>query len=75
MAGTVCILVRQVTEGLGKDRFKPWLVSQGFTKKSTIGSSWIISYLSVIAPQGGSRNVIFVGSGYLTQHELHRLGL
>jgi di/tricarboxylate transporter len=25
-------------------------------------------------PQGGSQNVIFVGSGYLTQGELYRLG-
>jgi DASS family divalent anion:Na+ symporter len=29
----------------------------------------------VITPQGGSQNVIFVGSGYLTQRELYRLGL
>jgi len=33
------------------------------------------SYFSVITPQGGSQNVIFVGSGYLTQSELYRLGL
>ena len=33
------------------------------------------SYFSVITPQGGSQNVIFVGSGYLTQKELYRLGL
>jgi len=33
------------------------------------------SYFSVITPQGGSQNVIFVGSGYLTQRELYRLGL
>ena len=32
------------------------------------------SYFSVITPQGGSQNVIFVGSGYLTQGELYRLG-
>lgn len=32
------------------------------------------SYFSVITPQGGSQNVIFVGSGYLTQRELYRLG-
>jgi divalent anion:Na+ symporter, DASS family len=31
-------------------------------------------YFSVITPQGGSQNVIFVGSGYLTQGELYRLG-
>jgi DASS family divalent anion:Na+ symporter len=33
------------------------------------------SYFSTITPQGGSQNVIFVGSGYLTQSELYRLGL
>jgi DASS family divalent anion:Na+ symporter len=33
------------------------------------------SYFSVITPQGGSQNVIFVGSGYLTQGELYRLGI
>lgn len=33
------------------------------------------SYFSTITPQGGSQNVIFVGSGYLTQIELYRLGL
>ena len=33
------------------------------------------SYFSVITPQGGSQNVIFVGSNYLTQSELYRLGL
>jgi DASS family divalent anion:Na+ symporter len=32
------------------------------------------SWFSTIAPQGGSQNVIFVGSGYLTQGELYRLG-
>lgn len=32
------------------------------------------SYFSVITPQGGSQNVIFVGSGYLTQSELYKLG-
>ena len=32
------------------------------------------SYFSVITPQGGSQNVIFVGSNYLTQPELYRLG-
>ena len=31
------------------------------------------SYFSVITPQGGSQNVIFVGSGYLTQGALYRL--
>ena len=33
------------------------------------------SYFSTLTPQGGSQNVIFVGSGYLTQVELYRLGL
>jgi len=32
------------------------------------------SYFSAITPQGGSQNVIFVGSGYLGQGELYRLG-
>jgi DASS family divalent anion:Na+ symporter len=32
------------------------------------------SYFSVITPQGGSQNVIFVASGYLTQRELYKLG-
>jgi DASS family divalent anion:Na+ symporter len=32
------------------------------------------SYFSVITPQGGSQNVIFVGSGYLPQSSLYRLG-
>ena len=33
------------------------------------------SYFSVITPQGGSQNVIFVGSGYLMQRELYWFGL
>src|SRR5512144_364905 len=33
------------------------------------------SYFSVITPQGGSQNVIFVASGYLNQRELYLLGL
>ncbi len=33
------------------------------------------SYFSTITPQGGSQNIIFVGSNYLTQGELYRLGL
>jgi DASS family divalent anion:Na+ symporter len=33
------------------------------------------SYFSVITPQGGSQNIIFVGCAYLTQSELYRLGL
>ena len=32
------------------------------------------SYFSVITPQGGSQNVIFAASGYLTQRELYQLG-
>jgi len=32
------------------------------------------SYFSAITPQGGSQNVIFVASGYLTQKELYKLG-
>jgi DASS family divalent anion:Na+ symporter len=32
------------------------------------------SYFSTITPQGGSQNVIFVGSNYLTQGELYWLG-
>ena len=33
------------------------------------------SYFSVITPQGGSQNVIFVTSNYLEQGELYKLGL
>lgn len=33
------------------------------------------SYFSVITPQGGSQNIIFVASAYLTQRELYKLGL
>ncbi len=32
------------------------------------------SYFSVITPQGGSQNIIFVASGYLKQRELYKLG-
>ena len=32
------------------------------------------SYFSVITPQGGSQNIIFAASGYLTQRELYQLG-
>jgi DASS family divalent anion:Na+ symporter len=32
------------------------------------------SYFSVVTPQGSSANVIFVGSGYLTQGELYKIG-
>jgi len=41
----------------------------------TFGLLFASSYFSVITPQSGSQNVIFVGSGYLTQPELYRLGL
>jgi DASS family divalent anion:Na+ symporter len=33
------------------------------------------TYFSSLTPQGGSQNVIFVGSNYLEQGELYRLGL
>src|SRR6187399_742688 len=33
------------------------------------------SYFSVITPQGGSQNINFAASGYLTQRELYKLGL
>lgn len=32
------------------------------------------SYFSIITPQGGSQNIIFVASGYLKQAELYKLG-
>ena len=32
------------------------------------------SYFSIITPQGGSQNIIFVASGYLKQGELYKLG-
>ena len=32
------------------------------------------NYFSVIAPQGSSANLLFAGSGFLTQDELYRLG-
>ena len=32
------------------------------------------NYFSAIAPQGSSANLLFAGSGYLTQGELYRLG-
>jgi DASS family divalent anion:Na+ symporter len=32
------------------------------------------SYFSVITPQGGSQNIIFAASGYLTQRELYLMG-
>jgi DASS family divalent anion:Na+ symporter len=33
------------------------------------------TYFSTLTPQGGSQNVLFVGSNYLEQRELYRLGL
>ncbi len=33
------------------------------------------NFFSVITPQGSSANLLFVGSGYLSQGELYRLGL
>jgi DASS family divalent anion:Na+ symporter len=33
------------------------------------------SYFSTLTPQGGSQNVVFVGSNYLKQGELYRLGI
>jgi DASS family divalent anion:Na+ symporter len=32
------------------------------------------SHFSTITPQAGTQNITFVGSGYLTQRELYRLG-
>ena len=32
------------------------------------------NYFSVITPQGSSANLLFAGSGYLSQGELYRLG-
>jgi len=32
------------------------------------------NFFSVITPQGSSANVIFAGSGYLTQGEIYRTG-
>ena len=32
------------------------------------------SYFSVITPHGGSQNIIFAASGYLTQGELYKPG-
>jgi DASS family divalent anion:Na+ symporter len=38
------------------------------------GLLFATSYFSVITPQGGSQNIIFVASGYLKQGELYKLG-
>jgi DASS family divalent anion:Na+ symporter len=32
------------------------------------------NYFSVLTPQASSANLLFAGSGYLSQHELYRLG-
>jgi DASS family divalent anion:Na+ symporter len=32
------------------------------------------NYFSVLTPQGSSANLLFAGSGYLTQGDLYRLG-
>jgi DASS family divalent anion:Na+ symporter len=32
------------------------------------------NFMSVLAPQGASSNLLFVGSGYLSQGQLYRLG-
>jgi divalent anion:Na+ symporter, DASS family len=32
------------------------------------------NYFSVIAPQGSSANLLFAGSGYMTQGEMYRIG-
>jgi len=32
------------------------------------------NYFSTLTPQGSSANVLFAGSGYLTQGEMYRLG-
>ena len=43
-------------------------------KKVTSVSPCLVMSSIVITPQGGSQNIIFVASGYLTQRELYRLG-
>ena len=43
-------------------------------RRSGVRALFASSYFSVITPQGGSQNVIFVGAEYLTQGELYRLG-
>ena len=42
--------------------------------RMAFGLLFASSYFSVITPQGGSQNIIFAASGYLTQRELYRLG-
>ena len=38
------------------------------------GLPFASNYFSALTPQGSSANVIFAGSGYLTQGELYKLG-
>ena len=38
------------------------------------GLLFATNYFSVLTPQGSSANLLFVGSGYLTQKELYKLG-
>ncbi|RPI99518.1 MAG: DASS family sodium-coupled anion symporter [Chloroflexi bacterium] len=45
------------------------------TSLMTFALLFASSYFSTITPQAGSQNIIFVGSNYLTQGELYRLGL
>ena len=33
------------------------------------------NYFSAITPQGSSANLLFAGSGYLSQNDLYRLGI
>jgi divalent anion:Na+ symporter, DASS family len=44
------------------------------TSLMTFALLFASSYFSTITPQAGSQNIIFVGSNYLTQGELYRLG-
>lgn len=74
MAGTVCILVWQVTEGLGKNRFKPWLVRRD-SLKNTIWKFMDHPLFFGDYASGWQPECHLLGSGYLTQRELCRLGL
>jgi di/tricarboxylate transporter len=58
--------------------FGSWLLVASVPSMAAIGSLpplFASSYFSTLTPQGGSQNVTFVASGYLTQGELDRLGL
>ena len=50
------------------------VVRYGYRQFQPVGLLFASSYFSVITPQGGSQNIIFAASGYLTQRELYRLG-